>query len=111
MYGTAKLWTNKRFLDWLVRGVNVTKNTQAAQDWVSGMPMFVGAQWLSAQDHEFLNSVKNGLFQWMPSARADVPSVPTAEQVDMAQLESIRDSDNTGLEERRRASGGGSGAY
>jgi len=79
LYGGSRLWTNKRFLDWLIRGKDVSANTRMATNWVASMPTFAGMQWLGAKDEDALENLKNNLWSWAESAVPSVPGLPVAQ--------------------------------
>ena len=79
LYGSSRLWTNKRFLDWLIRGKDVSANTRMATNWIASMPTFAGMQWLGAKDEDALEHLKNNLMSWAESAVPSVPGLPVAQ--------------------------------
>lgn len=70
-YGGSKLWTNKRFLDWMLAGQNVGAGTRAAGNWIASIPAFTGTQYISGSDENFMSNLKDGLNRWM-----EIPTVP-----------------------------------
>ena len=76
IYTTGRLWTNKAFLNWLVRGEKVRPNTQAFGDWISAMPIYSSTEWLSSSDREFMTKLGETLLDW--SNKWDIPMIPDA---------------------------------
>ena len=71
-YAGSTLWTNKRFLDWMLAGQNVKAGTRAAGNWIAAIPVFTGTQYISGSDENFMSNLKDGLNRWM-----EIPTVPT----------------------------------
>ena len=71
-YAGSKLWTNKKFLDWMLAGQNVKAGTRAAGNWIAAIPVFTGTQYISGTDENFMSNLKDELNRWM-----EIPTVPT----------------------------------
>ena len=76
IYTTGRLWTNKAFLNWLVRGEKVRPNTQAFGDWISAMPIYGSTETMSSSDREFMTKLGETLLDW--SDKWDIPMIPEA---------------------------------
>ena len=72
--GTARLWTNKGFLNWLLAGEKLRPRTKAFTDWVAAMPIMTGATVLSAHDVDVVDRMRDALSE---VNTGDMPSVPT----------------------------------
>jgi len=70
-YAGSKLWTNKRFLDWMLAGQDVGAGTRAAGNWIAAIPVFTGTQYISGSDENFMSNLRDGLNRWM-----EIPTVP-----------------------------------
>jgi hypothetical protein len=76
IYTTGRLWTNKAFLNWLVKGEKARPNTQAFGDWISAMPIYSTTEWMSSSDREFMTKLGETLLDW--SDKWDIPMIPEA---------------------------------
>jgi len=74
LVGTARLWTNKSFLNWLLAGEKLSPRTKAFTDWVAAMPIMTGATILSAHDVDVVDRMRDALSE---VNTGDMPSVPT----------------------------------